>query len=258
MTDPGLRPLMSGLLLLLSWVGLLGAEDRSGLSQRLDHANKLYEQGRYREAAAGYQALLDEQPGHPALQFNLGNAWFKSGDLGRAIAAYRLAQRSWPRDPSIRFNLAFARKQLPGLPPPQQAAWEQAITTLTPNEWTVGAAIAFWLWMSLLILRELFAGQRSRRPYLLATLLLMLLALAGLGLSLYQTHHTQEAVVVAANASVRYGPLSESQMQFQLRDGAEVRILDRKQVQEESWFRVQDSNGRRGWIPELDLLLLTH
>ena len=47
----------------------------------------------------------------PAVYFNLGNAFFKQGQIGRAIAAYHSAQTVDPRDPDVRANLGFARER---------------------------------------------------------------------------------------------------------------------------------------------------
>ena len=46
-----------------------------------------YGQNKFPEAAAGYERLIVTGSVSPALYFNLGNANFKSGQIGRAIAA---------------------------------------------------------------------------------------------------------------------------------------------------------------------------
>ena len=51
--------------------------------------NKLYEERKFTEAAVAYQTTVDCGQGSPALYFNLGNALFKSGNIGRSILAYR-------------------------------------------------------------------------------------------------------------------------------------------------------------------------
>src|SRR5689334_12086188 len=58
-----------------------------------DAANKLYEQGKYADAAAAYQKLIQSGSTSAAVYYNLGNSFFKHGELGRAIAAFRHAQQ---------------------------------------------------------------------------------------------------------------------------------------------------------------------
>ena len=60
-----------------------------------DEANAAYADGRYEEAAALYQAMIDEQP-DAVLYYNLGNARFKQGELAQAILNYERALRLKP------------------------------------------------------------------------------------------------------------------------------------------------------------------
>ena len=76
--------LACALLALLS--PLLARTEISGSA--FESANKLYEEGKYSEAATAYARLLQTGETSPALYFNLGNAFFKSGQIGRAIAAF--------------------------------------------------------------------------------------------------------------------------------------------------------------------------
>ena len=72
----------------------------------------------------------------PAIYFNLGNAYFKAGQLGRAIAALREAEKLAPRDPDVRANLQFIRGRVQG-PAAAASSWQQWFATLTINEWAV-------------------------------------------------------------------------------------------------------------------------
>src|SRR5262245_21337339 len=74
-------------------------------STGFDSANRLYEQGKFSDAAAAYEQLIQSGTVSSAIYFNLGNAYFKSGQLGHAIAAYRDAQLIAPQDPDVRANL---------------------------------------------------------------------------------------------------------------------------------------------------------
>jgi len=49
------------------------------------HANALYGEERYPEAAAEYERVLAAGVASGNVHFNLGNAYFKEGDVGRAI-----------------------------------------------------------------------------------------------------------------------------------------------------------------------------
>src|SRR5439155_12340909 len=90
-----------------------------------DEANRLYEQGKFREAVTGYQRLINRGVRSSAVYFNSGNASFKAGDFGRAIANYRCAQYLAPRDRDIRANLRFARARVPDVSARAAGTWRR-------------------------------------------------------------------------------------------------------------------------------------
>lgn len=242
-------------VLFLSSLSLLAADFSAGF----DQANKLYEQGKYEEAAGAYQALIQQGAISPTVYFNLGNAWFKAGQTGRAIAAYREAEQLAPRDPSVRFNLQFARRKVTGSEMHAGNGWRDAVDNLTLNEWTMVAVIAFWVWFIVLILREVRPAWRAGLRNTSVVLGLVFLVAAGLFYaSYYAETHANSAVVVSPDAIVRYGPLDESQVFYQLRDGSEVRVLDEKRTGEkQSWLQVQDASRRTGWLKKQDVIMVT-
>ncbi|MGA2853700.1 MAG: tetratricopeptide repeat protein, partial [Verrucomicrobiota bacterium] len=96
-------------------------------------ANRLYAEGKFADAAAGYEKILQTGAQSPSLLFNYANAEFKSGHLGRAIAAYRRAAQLSPRDDEIRDNLAFVRNQVQGATV-RENRWQNWAGALTLNE----------------------------------------------------------------------------------------------------------------------------
>jgi len=235
-------------------VGLPAAE----LLPAFDQANRLYEQGQFTNAAAVYDQLIRAGHGSATLHFNLGNAWFKAGQKGRALAAYRQAQQLAPRDPSVRFNLQFVRQQVTGSDTVRRPLWHRFLATLTLNEWTLLATAGWWLWLGLLALREFRPDLRSALRGYTATAGLGVALLGGcLGAAIYQETASRAAVVVVPSVVVRRGPLGESQVFYQLRDGSEVTVLDEKPVSDtESWLQVRDDARRVGWLKHDQVVVL--
>ena len=232
------------------------------LSANFDAANRLYEQGRFAEAAGAYEKLAQASPGSATLYFNLGNAWFKAGQLGRAIAAWRLAERIEPRDPSLRFNLAFARKKVTGSEAPVGSLWIRALKALTVNEWTGLASAGLWAWFILLAAREWRpAWRRALSGYTATVGVAALLLIGCLAAAANQQFRVISAVVAVPEAIVRIGPLEEAQpTRFQFRDGNELIVLDQKELavggQNQLWLYVADAAGRAGWLKSDQVVLL--
>jgi tetratricopeptide (TPR) repeat protein len=221
-------------------------------AESFDAANKLYDGGKFNEAAAAYEKLLQSGQASPALYFNLGNTFFKAGEFGRAIAAYRLGQQLAPRDPDIRANLQFARSQVQA-PTCSYAGWRRALRQLSLNEWTWLAAGSVWLCLALLTLFQLRPALKAvLRNYLLGLALVAVCLCACLGLAFQQTHFGPLAIIVARDASVHQGPLEESKIAFNAHDGAELEVLDQK----DAWLEVRTDPQHFGWVRNEQVLLL--
>jgi len=223
-----------------------------------DQANRLYEQGKFGEAASTYHQLVAGGHISPTLYYNLGNAWFKAGQPGRAVAAYRHAQELAPRDPNVRFNLNFVRQQAIGTAAPPAESWQRWLAHLTVNEWTMAAAACLWLWLLVLIIRELRPSTRSglRTAAVIAGIAALASMLAA-ALAIYVNTARREAVVIVPQTIVRFGPLEDSREYYQLRDGAEVLVLDEKRLSpNESWLQVRDSSRRVGWLKRDQVAIL--
>lgn len=52
-------------------------------------ANRLYAEGKYEDATAGYNAALVDRPDLPELHFNLGDATYKQGKYDEAISSFQ-------------------------------------------------------------------------------------------------------------------------------------------------------------------------
>ena len=221
--------------------GTLFASDVAG---DFSHANQLYAEGKFSEAAKAYGTILTGGTVSPNLLFNDGNAEFKSGNLGRALAAYRRAALLAPRDADVRANLDFAHNQVQGATW-RETWWEGWLGALSLNEWTTFAMITFWLTFILFaavqlrpawknLLRTPARGMAVAAVFFCACLI----AAANLHFS------NSVAVVVSPDAVTRSGPFDDAQNAFAVHDGAELAILD----QRNGWVQVTDGSGRTGWM----------
>ena len=217
-----------------------------------DQANKLYEAGKFRDAAEAYGKIISSGNNSTALLFNLGNAQFKVGNVGYAIAAYRQAAQFAPRDADLNANLQFARGRVTG--PTLKSNWlHRAVASLTTNEWTLLAVVPVWLWFALVIAGQFRpALKTSLRTATFTTGVAALLACGALAFVVNHRFNQPTVVVTAREAVARFGPFTESQSAFTAVDGAELRLLDAK----EDWFQVTDDGKTFGWLKTNAVVLL--
>ncbi len=213
-------------------------------STDFETANKLFEQGKFAEAAKAYETMRTNGPTSAALHFNLGNARFKSGQPGKAIFHFQQALRLAPRDPDIRANLQFARRSLGAtVEEPLGRHLLRSLHTLDEWAWLAGGGLGAWF--LLLALGEALPARRAAFAWLTKTLGVFAIVCAALLAAAHADRRTaHEAVVVVPEAPVRPGPLVESKPAFTLRDGTEVVVLDAK----DDWLQVRDASQRAGWL----------
>ena len=216
----------------------------AGAADKFSDANQYYAEGKFADAAKGYEAILSSGTVSLNLFFNCGDAEFKSGNLGRAIAAYRQAALLAPRDAEVRANLEFARNQVQGATQ-HESSWTRWLGALTLNEWTALAAIAFWLTFILFAatqIRPALKGALSGVARYAAVAAVLFCACVGMSTAIHSSR--QVAVVVMPDAVTRSGPFDDAQNAFAVHDGAELPVLDRHG----GWVEVSDSAGRTGWM----------
>lgn len=135
--------------------------------------------------------------------------------------------------------------------------WERALASLTLDEWTLLFVYLFWLWLGLLATRELRPDWRKPLGgYTACSGAVVALLAACVAMAVSQQTGRAPGVVVAPEAVIRYGPLEESPVFFQLKDGMEVTVLD-EQPGPLSWLLVKDATGREGWLKRDEVCVLT-
>lgn len=206
-------------------------------------AAKAYDENRLPDAIQGWQTLVNEGQALPEVLFNLGNAYYRHGDLGEAILAYRRAQRLAPRDPDVRANLGFAA-QSAGIELPVRKPLAALLLDFSRAEWRGFGESCFWLLAGALAVW--IAWPRLRfvaRPAAAVVAALLLVALSGLALH-RDLDRVPEGVVMAAGQKVLSSPLETATPLLAVPEGALVRMRENRGT----WIEVE-LGETRGWLP---------
>ncbi len=239
---------MKPLAPLLLTLFLAAASQAASLDETFSEAKKAYDAGHYAQAATLYGTLLSNGVSNVEVEYNLGNAFFKSGNLPQAVRHYRRAWYDAPRDPDIAANLHFALNAA-GAAEPAPGLAEKLLTSLSRDEWIQAGVAAYLLLMLVLVAAVLVrVGRRLLLQASLVPALLILLAAGGW----WQWHQyalRPEWVVVKSDATTLFGPVEGSTPHYQVPLAALVR-----QTAENSkdWIEI-DYNGKKGWLQKNDL-----
>lgn len=221
-----------------------------------EQANQLYQEGKFKEASELYSRLADENRQESSLFYNLGNSWFRAGEIGQAILAYERALRLAPRDPDIRANLAHVRALLEYRVEDKRNWYVRAAEEWLGyfrNEEIFLIVMAVYL---IFLLTAFFClAYRRGMPWgwWRKTLLAVFLVSLGLaGAKHYDSDVMKDAIVTAKEAEVRYGPSVSDQIAFRLGEGLKAYVVDTRR----DWSRIVLANHEGGWIKNSDLGLV--
>ena len=214
-----------------------------------DAANAAYADGRYEEAAAIYQSLLDEQP-DATLYYNLGNARFKQGELAQAILNYERALRLKPNYKDAQYNLAFAQSRITDNIVEQDfflSSWARTVrNNLSERTWwstSIGLFICALIALLIFLLgRELWLRKTA---FHVAWIALLFSLIAGLNAgSLHQRNTLRnEAIITQGVVNVKSSPDRSGTDLFTIHEGTKVTI--RETLGE--WVNVRVGSNE-GWM----------
>ena len=246
------------LLLLMSLPLSLQAQGGSQVDSVWNAANAAYAEGRWNDALAGYEEISAMGWESAALYCNMGDAFFKDGNIGKAILFY---ERSLKLDPSYsdaRHNLellnSMIQDRIDPVPEFILKVWTRDICYLMDSDsWAAAFLVFLAITLAMLLLFILAPGIGGRRAGFFTGLVTLLLAIFSISFSIWQKNEymsTEKAIVTRPVASVKSSPSSESATDlFVLHEGTKVTVIDKVGT----WNNVELADGRQGWIPSADM-----
>ena len=221
-------------------------------------ANEAYTQGRWSDAAQGYEDISALGLESAALYSNMGNAYFKAGNVPEAILNYERALKTDPSYEDARYNLDFMNSLIQDRidPVPELIinVWVRKLCYMMDSDaWAVTFLVLLALGMAMALLFILSSSVSGRRTGFFTGVLMIAAAAAALGFSIWQKQDymkVDDAIVMRPVTSVKSSPSSESSQDlFILHEGTKVKIID----EVGAWYNVELADGRQGWIPSGDI-----
>lgn len=207
-------------------------------------ANQEFAQGHFKEAIAGYEALVRGGQWNANLFYDLGNAYFRTRDFGRAILNYERALALDNHHPEATANLQIARDEARALEM-QPTKLEHYLQFASINEYSIGAAVALWLGI-FGIAAMIFARRRSAALLSLSILCLLICALAVWAIHTLDNGSEGRglAIVTGSDVQARLATADTANSVLALPPGSEIKILSTRG----DWMYAALPNDLHGWI----------
>jgi tetratricopeptide (TPR) repeat protein len=210
-------------------------------------AGMAYKEGRYDAAIDKYNAILEGSRASGPLYYNLGNSYFKKGNVGRAVLNYERAKKYIPRDSDLKFNERYARSKIDQQTADTGQSYFERVIQSQIDFYTTEEIIMilFGLGLSIgfLYLVSLYANWRSStRGWIMATLVFGILVYGFILIT--KVEYERGLAIVMAETNTFFEPRPDSTVHFQLSEGMKTRILK----SEGNWVKIERFDGKAGWI----------
>ena len=221
-------------------------------------ANQAYMEGRWSDAVADYEMISGMGLESAALYCNMGDAYYKDGNVPMAILFYERALKLDPSYEDARYNLqllnSIIQDRIDPVPDFILKVWAKDICyVMNSDAWAVCFIVLLALTLGLVLLFILGATAAGRRTGFFTGIVTLLLAVASLSFALWQKKDymsADDAIVMRPVTSVKSSPSSEASTDlFILHEGTKVHILDRVGT----WTNIELADGRQGWLQAKDL-----
>ena len=221
-------------------------------SHKLFHeANDLFINKKYKESIELYEKIIDTWQENSTVFYNLGNAYYRLGDIGHAIWAYKHANKFSPRDKDIIHNLKIAEaKKIDRINSPPlfilHDFYRRIKSSMTMFELIyLGGILSFIL--SLIWIKQSFTGKRiglSKNIFQIILALLIIVHTFIIDKAFEKKKISSEAIIVE-KFDARSGPShGDNMVLFQINEGSVVELLEEKN----NWSEIILIDGKKGWV----------
>ena len=219
-------------------------------------ANLFYEAGDYAEAIKKDESILESGFRSGNLYYNLGNAYFKNGELGKAILNYERARRFMPRDSALLSNYRYAKSLMKRPDPPGKRflvfKWlDRGMDYLTLKQSIVLGFILYYCIIVYVIITKIFK-RYVQYSTLITYVLCILLALVAIPTVRKIKDLERGAIITAKIIDARFEPLDDAAVHFPIYEGMKVYILRTKGA----WCKIKRPDGKIGWLPKSALEII--
>ena len=245
--------------LILISVAALSIKAQSGLIEQADSA---YTADNYKEAADAYLHVINTEGTSAQLLYNLGNCYYRLGEMGKAILAYERALCIDPTFADAKNNLEFVNARIADRPGERGTFIGNALDAAANS-----ARSNVWAWLSLGFFILTLVGVTA---YIFSNVVAIrkigffgsLVAIIACGCFIFLSFRsaaiaTADDVAIITSPSTILStsprvPKDRSQEAMLLHEGTRVRILDSVRSTTDSvnslWYDVEVDNAHRAWI----------
>ena len=262
-----MRYILSLLALLATFTAVAQQQEQSVAEQAVavefdnmtlwERGNQSYIDGDYAAAVNAYQAIENRGYSSSRLYYNMGNAYYKQGNIGRAILYYNRALVISPSMDDARHNLEIAEAQtkdnIAVVPEFFLNRYMRTLrSAISCSAWSVMSVAFFGVVLLFLLLFLLGSRIKVRKAgfYGAVASLLMFVVVTIFGVSARNSIIDRPGAIVMSSAiSVKSSPDRAATDLFVLHEGTKVEVSS----EVDGWSEITIADGKKGWTESAHL-----
>jgi len=241
------------LLILLLGLPAINSSGQESSVEKFNKAANLYSSGQYKDALDTWISVYKAGVRSANLDFNIGNAYFKTSNIPGAILFYERALLLKPADEDVQYNLQIARTlvvdKFVEIPELFFVRWYNFLSlTLSTNRWAQISLTSFILFLIALSIYIYTPRYRYKVIGFWFAVFLLIFSLFSVSFSIRNRnliYNNSKAIIFSPLVNGKSSPDNSGTDLFVLHEGTRVTIEDA--VGE--WFEIRLSDGNKGWVP---------
>ena len=217
---------------------------------KFEKANKQYQEENFTKAIKIYNEILESGMISGKLCYNLGNAYYKNGEIGKAIQFYEKAKLLMPGNESVEFNLKLVNVKVKDriqVPPDTIliTIHKKLINIFSLQTWSIIFSLCLFLSSIMFFIGSLIPGFKTKLNNSMFGFIMAALIMLYPVLSKYNTEQlVNKGVLVNSRGEVFAAPDSESTKLFTIHEGTLFHILN----SDGNWYKIELIDGKQGWL----------
>ena len=218
----------------------------------IEAGTKAYNEGEFERAIDEWQTCIDNGYQNADLSYNLGNAYFRNGQLGLAIYNYKVALKLRPNDDDFKHNLEYAQAMTKDKVDDEEenpilSTLYKAHHAMSLKAQLFTLLALFWLIAIVSVLRILVHGDRAKNACMGAVFIVTIVfgiigTSAAYKVFVAETEIT--GVVTAKDADITSAPNDRSQTLNTLSEGTSFEVLS----EQGNFVEIRLGDAIRGFV----------
>lgn len=208
-----------------------------------------------------YEFLLNKKGVAAEIYYNLGNSYYKTGDMAKAILNYERALLLNPGDGDIRSNLEIARSKtvdkVDAAPQLFFISWTNSlINCMGADGWAKCGAVSFILFIAGLYFFIFSKKVILKKVGFIASIALLAIVI---GSNIFASNQKDllinrtNAIIMPPSVTIKSTPNEGGTDLFIIHEGRKVKIKDNSMKE---WKEIILDDGNVGWIKTTDLEII--